>query len=224
MLALHVALAWLLLQTDVIDRVLPTILPVSVVLLADPPPPAAPEAARPLPSPLAPRQAAPALPALAPPRLDSATAAASPAAAVAAETTWLAEAPAAAAAVASTASPAAPALPSPITATPAPAPTPLPTAAEPRLLPPGAVRYRVPPAIAVPLASRRLRESGTVWLRVRVDRQGLPVQIVVHQSSGFPRLDEQAVVAMQAARFTPQTENGLPIEWVVIAPLAYEVD
>ena len=87
-----------------------------------------------------------------------------------------------------------------------------------------AVRYLVPPAIEVPMASRRLGESGTVQLRVVVDAAGLPKQVTLHKSSGYARLDEQAMSAMRQARFKPQTENGVAIEWIVIAPLQYEIE
>ena len=70
----------------------------------------------------------------------------------------------------------------------------------------------------------RLREQGTVVLRLVVDAQGLPQQVSLHRSSGFARLDEQALQDMRSARFAPQTENGQPIEWEVIAPMSYEVD
>lgn len=123
-----------------------------------------------------------------------------------------------------------PALPAPAvvtaaTATPALAPSPPPPApAMPRTLPPGAVAYLQPPPIELPLASRRLGEQGTVWLRVRVGADGLPREVTLHRSSGHARLDEQAVWAMQRARFRPHTENGQPIEWIVIAPLQYEIE
>ena len=35
---------------------------------------------------------------------------------------------------------------------------------------------------------------------------------------------EQALQDMRSARFVPQTENGQPIEWEVIAPMSYEID
>lgn len=106
--------------------------------------------------------------------------------------------------------------PQPPAAPPAPVP--------PKLVPATSVRYLVPPAIEVPLASRRLGESGTVLLRVLVDVKGLPRQVSVHRSSGFARLDEQALAAMRQARFQPQTDNGIAVEWLVIAPLQYEID
>lgn len=119
-----------------------------------------------------------------------------------------------------------PAAPAPVVAAaPAPIAPPGPPAPPPapRVLPASAVAYLVPPPIEVPLASRRLGEAGTVWLRVRVGRDGLPQQIALHRSSGFERLDRQALDAMQRARFKPQVEDGVPIEWVVVAPLQYDL-
>mmetsp|Transcript_55624 Transcript_55624/g.136302 ORF Transcript_55624/g.136302 Transcript_55624/m.136302 type:complete len:80 (-) Transcript_55624:135-374(-) len=78
--------------------------------------------------------------------------------------------------------------------------------------------------MSVPLMSRRLKESGVVHLRVVVDAQGQPREITLAKSSGFARLDEQALQDMRSARFVPQTENGQPIEWEVIAPMSYEID
>lgn len=109
-------------------------------------------------------------------------------------------------------------------APPPPPPPPAPPAPPaPRQLPSSAVAYRVPPPIEVPLASRRLGEQGTVWLRVWVGVDGAPRQVTVQTSSGFTRLDEQALWAMRRARFKPQVENGQPVEWIVVAPLQYEI-
>lgn len=104
----------------------------------------------------------------------------------------------------------------------APAPLP-PPPSPPRPLPASSIAYLVPPPIELPLASRRLGEQGTVWLRVLVGADGLPRQVSVQRSSGFPRLDEQALSAMRRARFRPQLDNGAPVEWTVIAPLQYEI-
>ena len=101
---------------------------------------------------------------------------------------------------------------------------PPPAPAQPRLLPASNIAYLVPPPIEVPLASRRLGEQGLVQLRVLVGVDGLPRQVSVQRSSGFTRLDEQAVSAMRRARFKPQTDQGVPIEWIVVAPPQYEIE
>jgi protein TonB len=87
-----------------------------------------------------------------------------------------------------------------------------------------ALRYRVAPAVEVPLASRRLGESGTVLLHVLVDAQGLPARVEVRRSSGHARLDAQALAAMRAARFEPCTHNGRPVACEADAPIAYELE
>lgn len=118
--------------------------------------------------------------------------------------------------------------PAPVQATPAPAPIAqvVPPPAPPALkrVPASAVRYIREPRTAVPLMSKRLRESGVVHLRVVVDVNGMPREITLAKSSGFARLDEQALQDMRSARFAPQTENGQPVEWEVIAPMSYELD
>ncbi|MDL5030920.1 TonB family protein [Pelomonas sp. APW6] len=112
-----------------------------------------------------------------------------------------------------------------VTPTPAPAAVvaPGPAHAGPREVSASVVQYLQAPPIAVPALSRRLGEKGTVVLRVLVDRDGLPRQISVQQSSGFSRLDEQAQQAMRAARFKPHTENGEPVEMLVLTPIQYEL-
>lgn len=102
------------------------------------------------------------------------------------------------------------------------APLPAPTAVPQRKrLAASAVQYRVMPPAEVPRTSRRAGESGTVWLRVLVDAEGVPTSVSLQRSSGFARLDEQALWAMRQARFTPHREDGRPVEVEVIAPIEY---
>lgn len=111
----------------------------------------------------------------------------------------------------------------PVTIALAPAPAASAAIATPKTIAPSAVHYLVPPAPAYPLASRRLRETGTVLLRVLVDDAGRPAQVQLAQSSGHPRLDEAAIDAMRHARFKPYSEGGVaqavwapaPIEFVL---------
>jgi protein TonB len=109
--------------------------------------------------------------------------------------------------------PAAPAPPAPASPPPAPPPR--------KLLSGSAVQYLVEPPVEVPRLSRRAGEHGTVWLRVVVDVRGLPAQVLLQRSSGYARLDEQALWAMRQARFRPHTEDGKPIEVEVAAPIEY---
>jgi protein TonB len=88
----------------------------------------------------------------------------------------------------------------------------------------GALQYTVPPPVEVPRMSRRLNETGTVVVRVIVDVRGLPRLVALNRSSGFSRLDEQALGAMRAARFKPCTRDGQPVECEALAPIAYELE
>jgi protein TonB len=208
--AAHLLVMWGLLQLDVVRNAVRDVAPLVVdfVTLAPPKPePPAPPPPPRLPRPPPLRQAVPPPPVLAAPPTPQAAPAAfvvppppvEPAPVVA---------PVAAAPVSA---PAPPAPPAP------PPPAPLP----PRQIPAGEVAYLVPPPIELPMASRRLNEQGTVMLRVLVGADGQPRQVSLQQSSGHGRLDEQAMWAMKRARFKPQTENGVAIEWIVITPLQY---
>lgn len=207
----HVLVIWAVLQTDAVKRTMLRARPLMVALLADA---ARPEPTLPdLPRPKQDRPPAP-MP-LPPPEITVATALPAPPPMPVLPPVQVVLAPAPA--------PMAVAAPAPALVRP-PAPPAITPPAEPKLMPPGTIRYRVQPAIEVPMVSRRLNESGTVLLRVVVDAQGVPRQITVHKSSGFARLDEQALAAMRQARFQPVTEGGAAIEWLVIAPLQYDVD
>ncbi|XVJ71627.1 MAG: energy transducer TonB [Rhizobacter sp.] len=96
--------------------------------------------------------------------------------------------------------------------------------APPKLIPPSMVRYIEPPTPTYPTASRRLGESGTVVVRVFVDETGLPRTVQVAQSSGFVRLDEAAVTAVQQARFVPYTENGQATAGWARIPFPFELE
>lgn len=115
-------------------------------------------------------------------------------------------------------------MPASAAAAPVPAPAPAPAPRVRKEVAASAVSYLVQPPAEVPALSRRARESGTVWLRVVVDIRGLPVEVQVHRSSGFQRLDEQALWAMRRARFRPYTEDGRATEVAVTAPIEYPPD
>lgn len=97
------------------------------------------------------------------------------------------------------------------------------TPASPKTIAASAVEYIVSPKPAYPLYSRRAKETGTVMLRVLIDDSGLPAQIVIEKSSGFPRLDEAALAAMRGARFKPYMENGRTLAVWAPAPVIFEL-
>lgn len=108
---------------------------------------------------------------------------------------------------------------------PAPAAEPpRPVSASPRELPMSAVRYLVEPPQVYPRASRDLGESGVVLLKVLVDEEGRPKDVLVSKGSGFPRLDRQAVLNMKAARFQPHVESGVPRAVWVPAEIVFNLE
>ncbi|MBS0522002.1 MAG: energy transducer TonB [Proteobacteria bacterium] len=94
--------------------------------------------------------------------------------------------------------------PHPQQATPAPAPAPQPTqqaaTAAPQTLSIFQVSYSVRPVLVYPARERRAGHHGTTQIRAYIDASGVPQQITVEKSSGYPALDEAAVEAMRKAR------------------------
>lgn len=112
----------------------------------------------------------------------------------------------------------APANPAPVTEPQRPAQT------SPKELPMSAVRYLVEPPQVYPRASRDLGESGVVQLKVLVDEDGRPKDVLVSKGSGFPRLDRQAVLNMKSARFQPHVEAGVPRAVWVPAEIVFNLE
>lgn len=77
------------------------------------------------------------------------------------------------------------------------------------------------PAPAYPPLSRRLREQGTVLLRVHVDANGAAAQVELKQSSGHARLDQTAMDTVQRWRFTPARQGGAAVAGWVIVPVSF---
>jgi protein TonB len=94
--------------------------------------------------------------------------------------------------------------PHPQQATPAPAPAPQPTqqatTAVPQTLSIFQVSYSVRPVLVYPARERRAGHHGTTQIRAYIDASGVPQQVTVERSSGYPALDEAAVEAMRKAR------------------------
>jgi periplasmic protein TonB len=63
-----------------------------------------------------------------------------------------------------------------------------------------------------PFVSRRLREQGTLRLKLVVDEKGFVTEATVVNSSGFARLDEAAVTWVKTHwRYTPAREGAKPV-------------
>ena len=95
--------------------------------------------------------------------------------------------------------------------------------AAPRLLPPSAVQFLVPPAPVYSRISTRMRESGKALVRVFIDEQGLPRNVQLVASTGFARLDDSALAAVRNARFKPYLENGVAVAGWASIPIEFEL-
>jgi protein TonB len=82
--------------------------------------------------------------------------------------------------------------------------------------------YLKNPAV-YPNMSRRLREVGTVQLRVRVSASGQALDIQLAKSSGYPRLDEAALTAVKKWTFQPALRSGSAIEAWVLVPIEFSL-
>jgi len=197
----HLVGGWALLQLDVVRDAVREAAPVMMVDLILPAQPPKPEPPKPVPQP---KKAAPA-----PAPIIAAAPTPTPA-----PPTFVAPEPV-------------PAPPQPVNVAPAPpappAPIPTPMAQAIKQIPPSAVRYLKEPVLNFPLLSKRAKEQGTVVLRITVDVNGRLKEAWVHKSSGFERLDQAALQDIRSARFAPQMEDGKPVEWQTLAPLAYDL-
>lgn len=200
----HIGGGWALLQVDAVRQAVIEAAPIMVNLVTAPEPP------KPVPPPPPPPQVRPKT---APAPVPVIAAAPTPAPVA---PTFVAPEPAPAPAPVAVVT--APTAPTAVVAPVAPA------APAPKVIPASSVRYLVEPKTSVPLLSRRLRESGVVVLRIVVDAKGQLKEASIKKSSGFARLDQQALQDIRTARFAPYTENGQAIEWETSAPFAYEID
>lgn len=85
-----------------------------------------------------------------------------------------------------------------------------------------AAYLRNPPP-SYPTASRAAGEEGTVVLRVRVKRDGLPGRVDISKSSGWHNLDAVARDAVWKWRFVPAREGKEPVEATMDVPITFRL-
>jgi protein TonB len=74
-----------------------------------------------------------------------------------------------------------------------------------------------------PPLSNRLREQGTVTLRIYVTAQGRAEQVLIHQSSGYARLDKSAAEVVRRWRFVPARRGRENIAAWVLVPIYFNL-
>ncbi len=79
------------------------------------------------------------------------------------------------------------------------------------------------PAPVYPQMSRRLRETGTVVLRVLVAADGKPQSIDIQKSSGYSRLDEAARMAVRKWTFVPSRRGDEKLAGWVNFPVVFNL-
>jgi protein TonB len=83
--------------------------------------------------------------------------------------------------------------------------------------------YLENPVPAYPVLSRRLREEGQVMLRVFVSAEGVPDRIELRQSSGYSRLDAAAREVVRQWRFIPARQGETSVSAWVLVPISFSL-
>jgi protein TonB len=114
--------------------------------------------------------------------------------------------------------------PPPVAAPPAPAPVAVaPPAPAPVTPPRFNAEYLNNPPPAYPQLSRRTGEEGRVMLRVLVNERGLPDEVQIRTSSGFPRLDTAALETVRQWKFVPARRGDTPVSAWVLVPISFSL-
>ena len=80
---------------------------------------------------------------------------------------------------------------------------------------------KAPPPV-YPMAARHARMEGTVVLRVRVDAEGIPRQVLIDRSSGHPLLDRTAKrQILEHWRFKPAMVHGHATNAWALVPVTF---
>jgi protein TonB len=75
-----------------------------------------------------------------------------------------------------------------------------------------------------PVISRRLREQGSVLLRLTIGTDGSVINASVINSSGFQRLDDAAVRWVRRNwRYQPAMRGDMPVEATTEATLTFQL-
>lgn len=110
----------------------------------------------------------------------------------------------------------------PVEAAPAPAPAAPAAPPGPAIVQPSSdASHLNNPKPVYPAVSKRLGEQGKIVLRVLIGTDGLPQKIEIKQSSGYERLDRQAVDTVSRWRFVPGTRNGVPEAMWYLQPINF---
>lgn len=89
-------------------------------------------------------------------------------------------------------------------------------------LPSATLEYVRAPAPRYPIAALRDRAEGTVMLRVLVDTDGTPIEVLIEKSSGDRNLDKEARQhVLKSWRFKPAMQNGQAVQAYGLVPIDF---
>ena len=83
--------------------------------------------------------------------------------------------------------------------------------------------YLANPAPAYPSEARRKGWSGLVVLKVAVDKDGNPTDVIIEQSSGHDVLDTSASKTVKRWKFKPAKLGDMPVESQVKVPVRFDL-
>lgn len=112
----------------------------------------------------------------------------------------------------------------PATGEPVPAPAPPPPVATQVELPSSNASYLQNPAPVYPPISKRLGEQGRVLVRVLIGPDGRPQKAELKRSSGFDRLDRSALEYVMKCRYVPGKVGGVPQAMWYEAPVSFVLE
>lgn len=75
-----------------------------------------------------------------------------------------------------------------------------------------------------PYLARRRGQEGRAVLRVQVTADGQAAAVRLHETSGYRLLDEAALAAIKAWRFTPAKRGGLSVAGSVDVPISFKLE
>lgn len=79
------------------------------------------------------------------------------------------------------------------------------------------------PAPRYPPVARSRREQGLVMLRVNVDANGVPTEVLLHSSSGIDALDQSAISTVRRWRFVPAKLGDTAVAAWVLVPINFKL-
>ncbi len=103
------------------------------------------------------------------------------------------------------------------------APTAAPTAIAAHTPPRFDADYLDNPVPRYPPVARSRREQGNVMLRVNVDANGAPTEVLLHTSSGIDSLDQSALSTVRRWRFVPAKFGNTAIAAWVLVPINFHL-